>query len=253
VVLWDTTEPLVIETPFAVEAIRAGTTPAGQYQGGTELLLEAVAGIAHQWTVVSRPPVTAMSIVVSVEVAQDEPVAVNASIDYGAELRPLPADTVDRPPLLDDAVAQSSLDARACDAGESSALHLDDEPPGRVSLSRPWTDFAGCLVRVDGITSYQGADNCGWESTEVLIVRAPLLTRMEAYPDGTRFVRDPAGAYGDPALLEGFGASAVLPPAAMQTPFFAGTASLWLDEDAAYLVDGFAVERWPVGDPPLCD
>jgi len=252
VIDWDTSLPLTIEAPFDVETIRASTTPAGQFRGSTELRLDPVPGTGNHWTVVSRSPIAPMSIGVWVDVTQEEPTGVNAVIGYGAELRPIAEEGVDHPPLLDEAEAQSTLDVRACDAGEASVLHLDDEPPGRGSLSRPWTDFAGCLARVDVITSYQGADHCGWEATEVLTVGTPLLTRMEGFPDGTRFVRDPTGAYGKPAFVDGFAAATVLPPEATQTPFFVGTAQLWTDDDAAYLVDGFAVERWPAGNPPLC-
>lgn len=249
---WDGANVLIVETPFDVEAIGVSARPADGFAVSVAVRVEPVADAPRQWAVTSRAPVAAMSLYVWVAVAQDAPVSVNATIAYGAEVQPSAFDERDLPPLLDETVAASTLDVRACDAGESSALHIDDEPPGRAFLSRPWTDADGCLVRVDVITSYRGADHCDWQSAEVLTIGTPVLTRMVGPGDGTQYVRDPDGVYGDPTLVEGFDPAAVLPETAMSTPFFAGTAQVWLDDEAAYLVDGFGVERWPAGTEALC-
>jgi hypothetical protein len=254
IIVWDTSQELTIEAPLDVTRIQAAAREVDTAGNWRPLRLLEAPDRTRTWIVDSRPPSVPMAISVTIDIEQDRPTAVTASIGYGAELRPAEPTPLEDLPSVLDAAARANIDARACDAGPDSALDLSDEPPGRSFQSREWTDQNGCLVRVDVVTGYFGAEHCGWQTTEVLITGSPLLDRFTSPKDRLAYIRDPEGAYGDQALVDGFDPDAVLPTDASPTPFFSRAAGLWIGPDAAYLVDGFAVERWPLAPRVLlCD
>ncbi len=114
---------------------------------------------------------------------------------------------------------------------------------------------AGCVVRVDVITDRPGPDHCDWGNTRVLVFGSPIGAPFTSPSDDVQYVRDPANeyGYGFDAL---FDSSATLPADAVNSGYSTDTEQLWTvpdDDTFIYLVLGERTERWPKGNPPLCD
>ena len=114
---------------------------------------------------------------------------------------------------------------------------------------------SGCLVRVDVITDRPGPDHCDWGNTRVLVFGSPIGAPFTGNDNSVQYVRDPANeyGYGFDAL---FDSSATLPADAVDSGYSTDTEQLWTvpdDDTFIYLVLGDRTERWPKGDPPLCD
>jgi hypothetical protein len=107
------------------------------------------------------------------------------------------------------------------------------------------------------VAARPGPAHCGWSAARVLITGTPF---GESYADagGRRYVRDPRGVFGDPALVDGFEADGELPPSAEPSGYyFVDGRAIWVDPpdpSAIWIVtDRGKVERWPEGTPPICD
>ena len=62
--------------------------------------------------------------------------------------------------------------------------------------------------------------------------------------------------FGQPELAAGYDANATVPNEGVDSGFRRGEVALWHvpgDQSAVWLVEGDTAERWPRGDPPLCD
>ncbi len=113
----------------------------------------------------------------------------------------------------------------------------DDELQAQV-----WTDRDGSRVPTTEVTSFAGAEHCGWQS-------ATFLTLHE----DSQFVRDPQGLFGQEWLDATFARDVRLPPTAVDTGYRLNGRRLWLakDRSAAYIVTGEATERWPAAKRPI--
>lgn len=85
--------------------------------------------------------------------------------------------------------------------------------------------------------------NVGW----------PLGTRAESASQARQYLRDPNGVFPRSNLHGVFALRAELPSGAYDTGYRDGSIALYLSrgdrDDAAYLVAGSEVERWPRSDP----
>jgi hypothetical protein len=146
--------------------------------------------------------------------------------------------------------------AHACRATPGSAIEVAAEPPWRQHAEyAAWTDESGCLVRIDVLAERPGPEHCNWGDTRVLITGRPLGARYTSSADAQHYVRDPHGSYRVAALVRGFDARAKLPSGARDSGFRLGKVALWIDRaqpSAVYLVGPDSVERWPLGDVPVC-
>lgn len=98
-----------------------------------------------------------------------------------------------------------------------------------------WLDSEGKRVPTSTVTSYQGAEHCGWESVTFLVF------------EGRQYIGDPRGLLAD---FVWFDDSAILPVDAIDTGYHQEERHLWIsgDEAVAYLVVGDQVEAWPAPD-----
>ncbi len=101
-----------------------------------------------------------------------------------------------------------------------------------------WADASGKRVPESTVTSYKGADHCGWQRITFVV-----------HLDETQYVRDVRGDLED-SLLTTYDGSAALPDDATDTGLRHDGRQLWVvpAKDAAYLVsidDADNVERWP--------
>jgi len=146
--------------------------------------------------------------------------------------------------------------AHECDGASGSDIDVVREPNWRrYAAYLPWTDRDGCLVRIDVLAERPGPEHCGWERARVLIMGQPLGSRYSGPANDVEFVRDPDGVFDLSALTAGFVPGAVLPAAAVDSGYRRGTRQLWHvpgDPSAIWLRSPEGVERWPVGDAPLC-
>lgn len=167
-------------------------------------------------------------------------------------------DTGDSVVNIDEPTAGRSERAapRECEAQLGTAIDVAHEPDWRQHAPyRPWTDRAGCLVRIDVLAERPGPVHCGSDAAAVLITGRPLGERYTSAADALEFVRDPAGAFGHPALSEGFEADATVPETAIDSGFRRDDLELWHvpnDASSVWLVGLRRVERWPAGTPPVC-
>jgi len=134
-------------------------------------------------------------------------------------------------------------------------LDLASEPPlWRQSGYGTWYRV-GCLVRVDVITDRPGPDHCGWGNTRVLVFGSPIGAPFTAPDNDVQYVRDPTNEYGY-GFDAMFDSHDTLPADAVDSGYSTDNEQLWTvpsDDTFIYLVLGDRTERWPKGDPPLCD
>ena len=134
-------------------------------------------------------------------------------------------------------------------------LDIASEPPfWRQDGYGTWYR-AGCVVRIDVITDRPGPGHCGWGNTRVLVFGSPLGTPFTNISDDVQYVRDPANEYGL-GFDATFDAQATLPEAAVYSGYSTDNEQLWTvpgDDAFIYLVLSDRTERWPKGEPPLCD
>ncbi len=105
-------------------------------------------------------------------------------------------------------------------------------------LAGRWTDTAGQEVPADQVESSAGPRHCDWQSVTFLQVGGPPLK------GGREFLRDPQHLLADE--VDGTYAPDVeLPADARDTGWRRDGAALWLTGNAAYVITGDHVERWP--------
>jgi hypothetical protein len=145
---------------------------------------------------------------------------------------------------------------RICEAPVDTPIDVAGEPPWRQFADYlPWTDRDGCLVRVDVLAERPGPAVCGWENTRVIISGLPLGVPYTGTVDSVEFVRDPGGDYGVDEFVTGFLILDELPADAIDTNYRQADRALWLspsDPAAVYLAGSGGVERWPLGEVPVC-
>lgn len=105
-----------------------------------------------------------------------------------------------------------------------------------------WLDSEGSRVPTSIVTTYQGAEHCGWESITFLIF------------EDRQYIRDPRGLLAEVVWFE---ERAELPVDATDTGYHHEGRHLWIsgDDDVAYLAVGDQVEAWPAPnstDPIAC-
>ncbi len=150
------------------------------------------------------------------------------------------------------------VEPHTCEAPEGSPLDVAHEPGWRAYAD--YSDVTaedGCLVRIDVLAERPGVDHCGWGSTRVLITGDPFGTRYSGSERSLHYVRDPDGVFGDPDLVGDFGPDVELPERAEPSGYFVEGRSVWVDPDdpsSVWVVtDGATIERWPRGQPPICN
>ncbi|MEU0970766.1 hypothetical protein ABZ357_37140 [Streptomyces sp. NPDC005917] len=119
----------------------------------------------------------------------------------------------------------------SCDPAELPASVTSG--PGRHEI---WTDASGRRVPVTKITSYSGAEHCGWQS-------AHFLTLGEK-----TYVRDPHGVFAGDSVLDGrYDGDIAMPADAHDTGYRLRHWRLWLTDDGgtAYVRTSQGVEAWP--------
>lgn len=164
------------------------------------------------------------------------------------------------PPVEDPEATTPSTtvpDPTDCKGPPGSATDLDGQPDWKSDGARPWTDRSGCLIRVDVLVDMPGAEHCGCEEADVLVMSAKLGERYRT-PTYTAvsYVRDPKGVYDLPDVTAAFEPEATLPESAVDTGYRRDGIELHLDPadpSAVWLSypDGH-VELWPLADLPLC-
>ncbi len=125
----------------------------------------------------------------------------------------------------------------------------------RFPISWLWTDVNGDRVSGEIIYSFPGSDHCGWEKTTFLHIGSPLGASMEPRLVVHEYVKDPFGdlsRYGSRPPV-GFEPDADLPSDAEFSGYVKNGVELWISQkqldNAVYMVDGSAVEKWPRADP----
>jgi hypothetical protein len=105
-----------------------------------------------------------------------------------------------------------------------------------------WRDAAGKDVPEHIVST--SAPECV-DDAVILYVGWPLGTRVDTVDQARQYVRDPEGTLETVGPLD---TEATLPAGAHNTGYHLGDLQLWLGRDvrnAAYLVEGKTVERWP--------
>ena len=122
-----------------------------------------------------------------------------------------------------------------------------NDRPGQARAERPWLDSGGDTVSEHVVSTYWGADHCGWQSALFLHLGWPLGTN-EKIGEGFQYVRDPKGLDGIESVAP-LDLDATLPVDAMYSGYHQDGTQLWLSEreveEAVYIVRGDKVERWP--------
>jgi hypothetical protein len=118
-----------------------------------------------------------------------------------------------------------------CDPAEYDPA-TDDELPMEV-----WLDAGADRVPTSIITSFRGAEHCGWESVTYLI-----------YED-QQFISDPRGVMGVTYMVP-YDHDTELPADAIDTGYRLEDIELWMSADGqvAYLAGSDRVEAWPKPD-----
>ncbi|WP_416982022.1 hypothetical protein [Streptomyces sp. T028] len=103
-----------------------------------------------------------------------------------------------------------------------------------------WTDRAGKRVPTTSLSSYAGAEHCGWEKTHFL-----GTGRGE---DHRQYVRDPDGVLESGLLTAPYDGDVRMPDDAHDTGYRYRDWRLWLAEDrtTAYVRTSDGVEAWPL-------
>lgn len=116
-----------------------------------------------------------------------------------------------------------------CDPAEYHPS-TDDHLPVDV-----WLDSEGSRVPTSIVTTYRGAEHCGWESVTFLVF------------EDRQYIGDPHGLL---AEVVWFDDMVELPVDATDTGYHHEGRHLWIsgDEAVAYLVEGDQAEAWPAPD-----
>ncbi|MFJ2828078.1 hypothetical protein ACIPC1_10805 [Streptomyces sp. NPDC087263] len=121
----------------------------------------------------------------------------------------------------------------SCDPAELPASYTD-------SISQEiWTDRAGHRVATTVLSSYAGAEHCGWESAHF------LGTGQDE--DSRQYARDPKGVLGSELLTAAYDGDVPMPADAHDTGYRFKDWQLWLTDDkaTAYIRTSQRVEAWP--------
>lgn len=122
-----------------------------------------------------------------------------------------------------------------------------NDRPGQARAERPWLDGRGNTVSEHVVSTYWGADHCGWDFALFLHIGWPLGTNW-TIGEGFQYVRDPKGLDGIDSVAP-LDLDATLPAAATYTGYHQHKKQLWVSdgevEKAVYIVRGDKVERWP--------
>ena len=118
---------------------------------------------------------------------------------------------------------------------------------GGTDWEDPWRDARGDEVGEFVVTTYRGAEHCGWQSAVFLHLGWPLGTAAKTMNSARQYVRDPNGLFRSEVAPLDLDAS--LPDDAEDTGYDQGDIELWISKreaaNAIYIVDGKRVERWP--------
>ncbi|WP_371667742.1 hypothetical protein OG985_08940 [Streptomyces sp. NBC_00289] len=125
---------------------------------------------------------------------------------------------------------------------ESSASCDPAELPARFTDGLDleiWTDADGHRVASTTLSSYAGAEHCGWRSAHFL--------GTGRGKDVRQYVRDPEGVLESDSLTAAYDGKAQLPDDARDTGYRLGDRELWLTDDrsTAYVRTSDGVEAWP--------
>ncbi|MFF3201233.1 hypothetical protein [Streptomyces sp. NPDC002962] len=103
-----------------------------------------------------------------------------------------------------------------------------------------WTDRHGGRVATTTLSSYPGAEHCGWQTAHFL--------GMGRGADHRQYVRDPDGVIEEELLTSPYDGDAAVPADAHDTGYRYGDWRLWLADDAstAYVRTSDGVEAWPL-------
>lgn len=117
----------------------------------------------------------------------------------------------------------------SCDPAEFDPS-TDDRFPMDI-----WQDVDGDRVPTSIITSFAGAEHCGWESATFLTV------------DGETYISDPEGVLDGAGLAASFSIDARLPADAIDTGYQHDGRRLWrsADHKVAFIVTADRTESWP--------
>jgi hypothetical protein len=139
-------------------------------------------------------------------------------------------------------------------AGKSTIGSTFDHPAPHPGPT--WTQD-GRPAPSEVIAAAAGPQHCGWQSATFLTVGWPIRTAATTAADARQYIRDPKAVVPTSALRTTLDRHATLPSDASTTGFTLNGITLYFapsDQDqAAYVVAGSDVERWPRSDPmTLC-
>ncbi|MFI7498368.1 hypothetical protein ACIBVL_07570 [Streptomyces sp. NPDC049687] len=125
----------------------------------------------------------------------------------------------------------------SCDPAELPASVTGDE--------EIWTDRNAKRVPTTTLSSYAGAEHCGWQKAHFL--------EMGGGEDHRQYVRDPGGLLPDEQLTAPYDGDVRMPADARDTGYRYGDWRLWLTEDrtTAYVRTPDGVEAWPLAKEPV--
>lgn len=139
---------------------------------------------------------------------------------------------------------------QGCRSERGSPTDLDAEPAEWLLYGQytRWSDTAGCPVRVDVISQYDGPEHCGWQGVDFLTVGRPIGTSFKDDENtADTYVWDPDDRLADVDDIDRGRHIDIteLPPTATDTGYRLDGVELWLDNDnrdVAYQVDGSDVK-----------
>ena len=151
--------------------------------------------------------------------------------------------------------AEDDPTPRECDAAQGSVVDIETEPDWRAYANyRAWADTRGCLIRIDILADRPGPAHCGYENTRVIIMGQDYGEPYTSVADAVEYVKDPAGAYGDPQLADAYRSDSPLPRDAVDSGARLQDTALWLDpdEEFVYLVGPEDTQWLPRGTATAC-
>lgn len=121
----------------------------------------------------------------------------------------------------------------SCDPAELPASFTDS------TSEEIWTDRGGHRVATTVLSSYEGAEHCGWESAHFL--------GMGRDKDSRQYVRDPQGVMEGEMLTAPYDGDVRMPAGAHDTGYRYNDWQLWLTDGkaTAYMRTSDGVEAWP--------